>query len=195
MTILYYVINASLTAFGRLLDLLSTYYITPNLDLETNKLISRLGWKGSMLIQIPLIVFGAFFRPIAVFFLAWSVIIAASNISGAWFIRNFPGGDKEYSKLLKNSAKKAKLRYIILDETPPLVLYVAPNCFVWVWIHLEVGNILDLIVQETFISYVLIITGALMLHGIMGFVRNVLYITRLRSEDDEQEKEDSPKIE
>ncbi|MFX1294366.1 MAG: hypothetical protein ACFFD2_05870 [Promethearchaeota archaeon] len=185
MTIIYYFINIIITTLGRMLDLLSTYYITPNLELETNRLINRLGWKGSILLQIPLIVFGAFFRLIAVFFFIWSVIITSSNISGSWFVRNLPGGDKKYAELLKNSAKKAKLRYIILDETPPLVLFLAPNGFIWIWIQLEVGNILDLIVQETFVSFVLIVTGVLMLHGIMSFVRNVLYINGLRKKDND----------
>ena len=182
-------VNAGLTAFGRMLDLLSTYYITPNLELETNNLITRLGWKGSILLQIPLIVFGAFFRQIAVFFFAWSVIIASSNISGAWFVRNFPGGDARYAKLLGESAKKAKLGHIILDESPPLILFFVPNLIVWLWVHLEVGNVLDLLIQESFISYVLIITAALMLHGIMSFIRNVLYITGLKRKKEEKEKE------
>ncbi len=180
MTVLYYLINAGITALGRALDLLSTYYITPNLELETNTLISRLGWKGSILLQVPLVVFGALIRPAAVFFFAWSVIIAASNISGAWFVRNLPGGDAQYADLLEQSARRAKLRNIILDESPPLVFYTIPNILVWVAIHLGVGNVIDLLVQETFISYVLVVTGAFMFHGVMGFIRNVLYINRLR---------------
>jgi hypothetical protein len=180
MTVLYYLINAGITAVGRALDLLSTYYITPNLELETNTLISRLGWKGSVLLQVPLVVFGALIRPAAVFFFAWSIIIAASNISGAWFVRNLPGGDAQYADLLEQSAKKAKLRNIILDESPPLVFYTIPNILVWIAIHLGVGNVIDLLVQETFISYVLVVTGAFMFHGVMGFIRNVLYINKLR---------------
>jgi len=185
---LYYLINLLITSAGRLLDLLSTYYITPNLELETNRIISKLGWKGSILLQVPLILLGAFYRPIAIFFLTWSIIVASSNIAGAWFVRNIPGGDSQYAELLKASAKKTNIRNIILDEAPPLILYFAPNCLLWLWIQLEIGNIFDLIAQETFISYILIISGALMLHGIMSFIRNIRYILRLRSESDEIEE-------
>ncbi len=169
-----------MTTLGRALDLLSTYYITPHLKLETNRLVTKLGWKGSILLQIPLIIFGTFFRPIAVFFLAWSVIIASSNISGAWFVRNMTGGDVTYGELLQESAQKTKLRNLILDEIPPLLLFVVPNSLIWIWVQLEVGDIFYLISQETFMSYILIITGALILHGIMSFLRNFFYVNRLR---------------
>lgn len=188
MDLFYYLFNMGITALGRSLDLLSTYYITPNLKLETNKIVGRFGWKGAILIQIPVVLFGTFFRPIAVFFLAWSIIIAASNISGAWFVRHFPGGDVKYSEFLKNAAKQAKLKNILLDEMPPLILYTIPSLLVWIWAQLEFGFVLYLITEEIFLSYILIITGALMLHGIMGFIRNFLYIYRLRREKSEEEE-------
>jgi len=149
-----------------------------------------LGWKGSILLQIPLVVLAAFFRPIAVFFLVWSIILASSNISGAWFVRNIPGGDVKYAELLAESAKKANLKHIILDEAPPLVLYVLPNVLIWVWIRIEIGSLMDLVIQETFLSYIIIITGALILHGIMSFIRNLLYIIRLKREEPEKAQEE-----
>lgn len=183
MDIVYYFLNILCSGIGRALDLLSTYYITPHLKLETNWLIRRLGWKGSIVLQIPLIVLGTFFREIAIFLLAWSIIIASSNISGAWFVRNLPEGDEKYFELLKSSARRAKYRNIVLDESTPLIIFVIPNILIWIWIQLEVGNIFDLIFQETFVSYILIITGALILHGIMSFIRNILYILRLKREE------------
>ncbi|TFG05328.1 MAG: hypothetical protein EU536_02400 [Promethearchaeota archaeon] len=182
MSIEYYFLNIGITALGRALDLLSTYYITPSLKLETNRLVSKFGWKGSIVLQIPVLILGAFFRPIAIFFLAWSIIVAASNISGAWFIKHFPGGDVKYAEFLTNSAKKASILNILLDESTPLVLYTLPSVVVWIWIASEIGNIIYLIEQETLVSYVLIITGALIFHGIVSFIRNFLYIIRLRKE-------------
>ncbi|MDD1778054.1 MAG: hypothetical protein LUQ65_07775, partial [Candidatus Helarchaeota archaeon] len=171
-----------ISLLGREIDLLYTYYITPHLKLETNWLIRRLGWKGSIILQIPLILLGTFFRELAIFILAWSIIVASSNISGAWFVRNLPEGDEKYFELLKTSARRAKFRYIILDESPPLVLFVIPNVLIWIWIHLEVGNVFYLLFQGTLISYVLIITAAFILHGSMSFVRNLLYVSRLKRE-------------
>lgn len=193
MSFEYYLFNIGITALGRALDLLSTYYITPNLELETNKLVGRLGWKGSILLQIPALLLGTFFRPIAIFFFAWSIIVASSNISGAWFVRHFPGGDKKYVEFMKNSAKKAKLRNILLDETPPLVLFVVPNLLFWIWVHFEVENVFFLLVGEDFLSYVLIITGALMFHGVMSFIRNFLYVYKLkRDAEKETGEEETP---
>lgn len=182
MDIFYYLLNLGLGSLGRALDLCSTYYITPHLKLETNWLIRRLGWRGSIILQIPLILLGMFFRELAIFTLVWSIIVASSNISGAWFVRNLPEGDERYFELMKASAQRAKLRNILLDESPPLVLFVIPNVIIWIWIHLEVGNTLDLLFQGTFVSYVLIITAAFILHGCMSFIRNVLYISRLKRE-------------
>jgi hypothetical protein len=182
MDVFYYLLNVGLGLLGRALDLVSTYYITPHLKLETNWLIRRLGWKGSIILQIPLILLGTFFRELAIFILVWSIIVASSNISGAWFVRNLPEGDEKYFELLRASAQRAKFRNILLDESPPLVLFVIPNVLIWIWIHLEVGNTFDLLFQGTFISYVLIITAALILHGSMSFIRNILYVSRLKRE-------------
>jgi hypothetical protein len=183
MDIFYYLLNVGLSVLGRALDLLSTYYITPHLKLETNWLIRKLGWKGSLILQIPLIVLGTFSRELAIFILAWSIIIASSNISGAWFVRNLPEGDEKYFELLRSSAIRARFRNIVLDESPPLVLFVIPNVLIWIWIELEIGNVFDLIFQGTFISYILIITGALIFHGVMSFIRNILYVSRLKREE------------
>jgi len=186
MDIFYFLLNAVFSILGRALDLLSTYYITPHLKLETNWLIRKLGWKGSIVLQIPLIVLGTVFREFAIFILAWSIIIASSNISGAWFVRNLPEGDAKYFELLRSSALRAKFRNIVLDESPPLILFVIPNVVIWIWVQLEIGNVLDLIFQGSFISYLLIITGALILHGIMSFIRSILYISRLKREESQE---------
>ncbi|MHA1264274.1 MAG: hypothetical protein ACTSRS_03485 [Candidatus Helarchaeota archaeon] len=180
MQILDYLLNLGITALGRSLDILSTYYITPNLKLETNRLISRLGWKGAFLLQIPVLILGTIFRPVAIFFFAWSIIIAATNISGAWFIRNFPGGETKYVQYIHEAALKSKLRNIFLDESSPLILFFLPSLLVWIWISLEVGDIFSLIIQDSFLSYVIIVTGAFILHGILSFIRNFLYVYRLR---------------
>jgi len=182
MNIVDYLLNFGLSVLGRSLDLLSTYYITPHLKLETNWLIRKLKWKGSLILQIPIIILGTFFRELAIFILAWSLITASSNISGAWFVKNLPEGDEKYYELLRSSALKARFRNIVLDESSQLMLFVIPNILIWVWIQLEVGNIFDLFFQETFISYLLIVTGALILHGILSFIRNMLYVSRLKRE-------------
>ncbi|MFX1357931.1 MAG: hypothetical protein ACFFA8_11705, partial [Promethearchaeota archaeon] len=48
-----YILNIILVIFARFLDMFSTYYISKELQLETNKLARRLGWKGMIIMQIP----------------------------------------------------------------------------------------------------------------------------------------------
>ncbi|MHA1695577.1 MAG: hypothetical protein ACTSWG_13655 [Candidatus Helarchaeota archaeon] len=175
-----FVINISLTALGRLLDLLSTYRVTPNFKLETNRLVSKLGWWGAILIQIPIIVLGGFLFQIALFIFTWSVLIAANNISGTWFIKGLKEGEKTYSELLKQSAKNAKWYNILLDESAPLLLFTLPNVIIWILVIQISGNFFYLLTIDSIYTYILIISGACILHGIVATFRNFSYIIRLK---------------
>ena len=53
-----FLINISISIIGRSLDLISTRYVSKELKLETNKLAKRVGWKGMVLMQIPIIILG-----------------------------------------------------------------------------------------------------------------------------------------
>lgn len=53
-----YIINALIVIVGRMLDIISTRYVTKELKLETNKLAKKVGWRGMILLQIPVIALG-----------------------------------------------------------------------------------------------------------------------------------------
>ncbi len=82
-----YLINFFIVLLGRLLDILSTRYVTKELKLETNKLARRVGWRGMVLLQIPIIILGTIDFYFAFFIFVWSLFLFANNIQGAWYIR------------------------------------------------------------------------------------------------------------
>ncbi|MHA1248834.1 MAG: hypothetical protein ACTSRP_02465 [Candidatus Helarchaeota archaeon] len=190
-----FMLNMLITALGRALDLLSTYRVTPKFKLETNRLMSRFGWWGAILVQIPIIILGGFAFQIALFIFTWSIFITANNLSGTWFIKGLKEGENTYSELLKESAKNAKWYNILLDESAPLLLFTIPNIIIWILIIQLEGDILFLFTFDSIYSYILIITGAAILHGIVATCRNFIYIIRLRSAVEKLQKETNKKSE
>ena len=101
-----YLINLFIVIIGRALDILSTRYVTKELKLETNKLARKLGWKGMILIQIPLIIIGSLDFYFAFFIFVWSLFLFANNIQGSWYVREI--GEDKYQEELKNHVKNYK---------------------------------------------------------------------------------------
>lgn len=132
------------------------------------------------MLQIPIIILGGFLLQIAVFILTWSLLITANNLAGTWFIKGLKEGENSYVEMLKESAKKAKWYNILVDELSPLILFTIPNLVIWFIITLVEENIIFLFITESLYSYIIIITGACALHGIVLTFRNFLYIIRLK---------------
>ena len=78
-----FIINAFITIIGRLLDMLSTRYVTKELKLETNKLARKIGWRGMIILQIPIIILGSIDFYFSFFILWWSIFLFANNIEGS----------------------------------------------------------------------------------------------------------------
>ena len=100
-----FLINAILTIIGRLLDILSTRYVTKELKLETNRVARRIGWKGMILLQIPIVILGSLDFYISFFVFWWSIFLFANNIEGSWYVKE--AGEEEYQKEIKNRLKKS----------------------------------------------------------------------------------------
>ncbi|TFF86978.1 MAG: hypothetical protein EU551_00210 [Promethearchaeota archaeon] len=186
---LSFLFNMLLTALGRSLDLLSTYRVTPKLKLETNRLVSKLGWWGAICLQIPIIIIGGFLFQLSLFIFFWSLLITANNLTGTWFIKGLKDGETTYAELLKESTKKAKWYNILLDESAPFLLFSVPNLVIWILILNFEGNFFFyLLFSDTIYSYILILTGTAILHGIVGTIRNFIYILRFKREIKKEEK-------
>ena len=112
-TIVWYAFGFALA--GRLLDLLSTFLVTPTLKLEGNWLVRRFGWKFA-LASILLALF-AFASPLlGVDIGTLSCVMALSNMQFARFVR-LAGGEDEFAKIFFTSKAAASfsLRRSLLD--------------------------------------------------------------------------------
>ena len=129
-----YLINLFIVIIGRALDILSTRYVTKELKLETNKLARKLGWKGMILIQIPLIIIGSLDFYFAFFIFVWSLFLFANNIQGSWYVREI--GEDKYQEELKNHVKNSKAWKIIFGELSNLLTFTLAGIFILVFIFI-----------------------------------------------------------
>ncbi|MFX1502152.1 MAG: hypothetical protein ACFFDH_14405 [Promethearchaeota archaeon] len=162
-----FVINAIITIFGRILDMVSTRYITKELKLETNKIARRIGWKGMMLLQIPIIVLGSLDFYISFFILWWSIFLFANNIEGSWYIKE--AGEEQYQKEIKLRLEKSKNWKIVFSELASLFKYTLVGFFI----------IIFLFVFKDFLA-VFLISLALIIQGIIGAINSILYLLDLK---------------
>jgi hypothetical protein len=78
----------ALLLFGRGADFLSTWVATPNLVLEGNPLMKKLGWKLGALANLALCLGLAFWPTTAVAAATASLLVAAHNFHLAWLMRS-----------------------------------------------------------------------------------------------------------
>lgn len=83
-----------LLAFGRGMDILSTWVATPNLVLEGNPLMKKLGWRRAIPINVMLCFGFAFWPMAAIMISTTSVLVAARNFQHAWLMRSL--GEETY---------------------------------------------------------------------------------------------------
>jgi len=100
-----YLIFVFVLAVGRSLDLISTWLVTPDLQLESNQLMKKLGWRNSILLNIGVIflfpllqlVLPGFFRGQGVVILATlSALLAFRNLQFIPMVKTL--GQKEYGE-------------------------------------------------------------------------------------------------
>jgi hypothetical protein len=92
----------ALILLGRLGDIISTWLITPRLDLEANPLVRKLGWRFAVL--TVLLCFVPYASPIlGVMLVPPFLMVSGSNISKIWMVRAV--GEKA---VLQNSVQAAR---------------------------------------------------------------------------------------
>ncbi len=165
----WYLINAFIVIIGRLLDILSTRYVSKELKLETNKLARRIGWRGMILMQIPIIVLGSLDIYLAFFIFIWSLFLFANNIMGSWNTKQI--GEEQYYKDLKSRLKQTKRWQIILSETSYIFTFTITGIFIIVF----------LFVFNDFIA-IIFISLALICQGLLTTIRSMKYLFDLRKE-------------
>jgi VIT1/CCC1 family predicted Fe2+/Mn2+ transporter len=172
-----YFINGLIAFIGRSLDFLSTRYVTKELKLETNKLAQKIGWKGMLIIQIPLIFLGALDFYFAFFIFIWSLFLCANNIEGSWYVKNV--GEEEYQNELEEGAKNTSIAKIILGEISYLLSFTCSGILILIFIFI----LHDLIA-------VFFIALALIFQGILATLRSVSYLIDLRKTKESEESQE-----
>ncbi|MFW9990299.1 MAG: hypothetical protein ACFFC3_16785 [Candidatus Odinarchaeota archaeon] len=162
-----FIINAIITIIGRILDIVSTRYVTKELKLETNIIARRIGWKGMILLQIPIIILGTLDFYISFFILWWSIFLFANNIEGSWYIREV--GEEEYQKEIKLRLEKSKKWKIMLSELSSVLKYTLVGIFIMVFLF---------VFKDLFAVF--LIALALVIQGIFGAINSILYLLDLK---------------
>jgi hypothetical protein len=83
-----------LLVFARGADLLSTWVATPNLILEGNPLVKKLGLKWSIAFNVVVCALAAFLPLGAIIGTTASLLVAARNFQAAWAVRT--RGEEDY---------------------------------------------------------------------------------------------------
>ncbi len=83
-----------LVLFGRAMDLLSTWMVTPSLALEANPVARRLGWRGGVAVSCVAALVLGLLPLAAISVTTTSLLVAARNAQSAWLVRSL--GEQEY---------------------------------------------------------------------------------------------------
>ena len=113
-----YLITLGLLVFARGMDFLSTWFATPNLELEANPLAKRLGWKWGIVFNLLLCVAAAHWPLAGLIVVTTSLLVAARNFKSAWLMRAL--GETGYSMLVGDAMKHSSRRSFfvsVLGET------------------------------------------------------------------------------
>jgi hypothetical protein len=164
-----YLVNIFIVILGRLLDILSTRYVSKELKLETNKLARRIGWRGVIVMQIPIIFLGSLDFYLAFFIFIWSLFLFANNIMGSWNTKQV--GEEQYYEDLKSRLKGTKRWQIILSETSYILTFTVTG----------ISIILFLIIFNDVIAIVFI-SLALICQGLLTTFRSMKYLFELKKE-------------
>ncbi|MFX0023156.1 MAG: hypothetical protein ACFE9S_12590 [Candidatus Hermodarchaeota archaeon] len=165
-----FLVNVIITIIGRALDILSTRYVTKELKLETNKIARKIGWKGMLLMQIPIIILGSLDFYFSFFIFWWSLFLFANNIEGSWYIKQ--AGEETYQKELKDRLNESKTWKVLFSEFSSFLKFTLAGIFILIFLF--VFN--DLIA-------VFLISLALIIHGIFGSVSSVIYLLDLKKDN------------
>jgi hypothetical protein len=96
----------ALLLISRIGDIGTTYLATPNLVLEANPIVQKLGWRFA-LVTLGACVFPYVHVPMAVTALIAFLLVSASNARTVWIARAL--GETAYAALLIDAARKSTL--------------------------------------------------------------------------------------
>ena len=116
--------NMVIMGIGRFLDLFSTWYTTPNFDIEANSWMKKVGWKKVILINIALvIVLSVLARERTISIGVFSSIVAARNFQAGTMARAM--GEKAYLTTHRRFIKNNSWYFPLLPIFFESLIYIA----------------------------------------------------------------------
>ena len=100
-----------LLLLSRIGDIGTTYLVTPNLMLEANPIVRKLGWPFALL-TLSACLLPYVHIPSAVTALIMFLFVSASNAGKIWIVRTM--GEKAYAALLLDLARRSRLSHALL---------------------------------------------------------------------------------
>ena len=100
-----YLLTLGLLVFARGMDFLSTWFATPNLELEANPIAKRLGWKRGVIFNLLLCIAAAHWPLAGLIIVTTSLLVAARNFKSAWLMRAL--GEADYSALVGEAMRRS----------------------------------------------------------------------------------------
>ena len=101
----------ALLLLSRIGDIGTTYLVTPNLILEANPIVRKLGWPFALL-TLSACFLPYIYMPGAVSALVAFLLVSASNASKIWVARTI--GEKAYAAFALDLARRSKLSHALL---------------------------------------------------------------------------------
>ena len=101
----------ALLLLARIGDVGTTYLVTPNLILEANPIVRKLGWPFALL-TLGACLLPYVHMPLAVSALVTFLLVSASNAGMIWTVRTI--GEKAYAASMLELARRSKLSHALL---------------------------------------------------------------------------------
>ncbi len=118
------ILNIIILGLGRFLDLLSTWYGSPNLDLEMNSWMRKVGWKGVILINVAFIlIFPFIMQERSFIFAILSALFALRNFQMSTIARAL--GEESYRKIYGKYVANSPWHIFLLPVFFESLVYVA----------------------------------------------------------------------
>ena len=108
-------------AVARLLDFLSTWIVTPKLELEANPLMRRLRWGRMALINVPLLGLPFLHAGLAITFIVTSLLAAGSNFIGGALAKGM-GERRQLESQVRALREIGLLGALTLNSTGALII-------------------------------------------------------------------------
>jgi hypothetical protein len=101
----------ALLLLSRIGDIGTTYLVTPNLLLEANPIVRKLGWPFA-LFTLSACLLPYVHIPMAIAALMMFLLVSASNAGKIWIVRTI--GERAYAAFVLELARKSKLSHALL---------------------------------------------------------------------------------